>query len=174
MSSFEELAERCEQASGDDRTGLNAEIAAVVGWQRITPSQMGRGHRSKGGWIAPEDYSGRHSDGKPILDSLHGTVIHRDPPPFTASLDAAMTLVPDGLTIVLQWRFDWRAEVGYANVGNAVSGPLALCAAALRARAASCDGRPKGGDSTEIEAPFTTSAVPKGDAQNTLSNGIEP
>jgi hypothetical protein len=37
--------------------------------------------------------------------------------------------------------------------------------AELAAILASCDTRPKGGDSTQIEAPFTSGAVPEADAQ---------
>lgn len=59
---------------------------------------------------------------------------------YTASLDAALTLVPE------EYRFDtlttaygdWVAELGIhegvRGFGRAVTGPLALCAAALRAR----------------------------------------
>jgi hypothetical protein len=39
-----------------------------------------------------------------------------------------------------------------------------------RQRLASADTRPEGGDSTKIEAPFTSGAVPKADAQNTPSH----
>jgi hypothetical protein len=147
MSLFEELAERCEQATGPDRE-LDAAILAAV------------------------------NDG-------HGHVTF-ETPRYTASLDAAMTLVPEGAQVLLssinpekeavdgRWHSIAGDPEATEDTSSGVTPALALCAAALRARAASCDGRPKGGDSTEIEAPFTTSAVPKGDAQNTLSNGIEP
>lgn len=136
------LADRVEAATADDRTGLNNEVAAAVGWQRVTPSQMGRSHRSRGGWIAPDDYLGRQSDGRPILDSLHGTTIHRDPPAFIYSLDAAITLVPEGF----HGRLGWCKGAAYAELLSAgqvhgdttaaVTIPLAITAASLRALAA--------------------------------------
>jgi hypothetical protein len=57
---------------------------------------------------------------------------------YTASLDAAMTLVPDGQNFNLFWRAEEGA--GFAGVDGsstkAATPALALCAAALRARAA--------------------------------------
>ncbi len=93
MPDLQSLIERVEKASGPDRD-LNRAVARHFGWHRVEP----RFARSKhGGWIAPEDFIGTHSDGSPICDSLHGTDIHRDVPDFTASLDAVMALMPDGL-----------------------------------------------------------------------------
>jgi hypothetical protein len=68
-------------------------------------------------------------------------------PNYSASLDAAMTLVPEmnGQSAYPQIQRcaaeKWQAHLGYANKakgtsGNAVTAPLALCAAALRAHAA--------------------------------------
>lgn len=88
MTSTEELIAGLKKATGPSKE-IDRRIAAVMGWQRITPSQM---RKKYGGWIAPEDYIGRMSDGSPICDSLHGTTIHRDVPDYTASIDAAMTL----------------------------------------------------------------------------------
>ena len=122
--------------------GLSREVARAVGW-------INRGNSQKGEWFAPEDTR----DGKPLLDSLHGTDVHRDPPDFTRSLDAALTLVPKG--------FMWLARCGdpdgdatgnrkpYANVHPtstthnqawAATPALALCIAALKAKD-STDGR---------------------------------
>lgn len=59
------------------------------------------------------------------------------PPAYTASLDAAMTLVPEGcrLTHLGQAPWGrWNASVDSVN-GNAATDALALCAAALHARA---------------------------------------
>jgi hypothetical protein len=70
----------------------------------------------------------------------HGQIVV---PAYTASLDAAMTLVPEGewvelsgprkyLNIPLPVPNHWRAEAG--NIGWGATAPLALCTAALRAR----------------------------------------
>lgn len=59
-------------------------------------------------------------------------------PGYTASLDAAMMLVPEGMAIELAWNAARLADarVGWKRPGIAKSPALALCAAALRARAA--------------------------------------
>lgn len=77
-----------ENAKGPDRA-LDGHIAKQFGWHRVEPRFT---RNRKGGWIAPQDFIGLSSDGSPILDSLHGTDIHRDPPPLTRSLDAAVAL----------------------------------------------------------------------------------
>lgn len=141
-----ELADACERAKGADKA-LNREIALAAGWHRYTPSELSR---SNPGWIAPEDFAGETvgKDGRkrPILDSLHGTDIWREPRDFTGSLDAAMTLVPGGLHPGVSqniWHLHWHAWMGrqgrdgspddVANA-NAATPALAICAAALRAR----------------------------------------
>ena len=58
-------------------------------------------------------------------------------PHFTASIDAALTLVPEGM----QWSIKNQrspksvAQVGAFHEGSAATPALALCAAALRAHA---------------------------------------
>ena len=89
----EALIKRLEEASEGSRE-LNNLIAPVAGWHRVEPRHAGNKH---GAWIAPEDWLGRDSDGKPRLDSLHGTTMHREAPDFTRSLDAAMSLVRSAL-----------------------------------------------------------------------------
>jgi hypothetical protein len=105
------LAERCEQAAGPDRE-LDFAIAAGVGWP----------------------------------DSPN---LHQHARRYTESLDAAVTLVPEG------WRYDLtngdliskekpaaRLTPDFAGPcfnGYARTVPLALCIAALRARAAAHD-----------------------------------
>jgi hypothetical protein len=112
------LAERCEQAAGPDRE-LDAEIArflVLAGAEDIA--------RSRYGWSY-----------------------------FTASLDAAVTLVPVEMPRNLRpgewwwmletWPDECRASVHYENgdpaileeSAKAATPALALCAAALRARA---------------------------------------
>jgi hypothetical protein len=104
MNALLELAERCEQAAGDDATALihlEADIRAAL---MIDPESQQR--------------------------------------PFTSSLDAAMTLAPEGWAkyavdaddggciFELETDDDQKVEV------HARTWALALCAAALRARAA--------------------------------------
>lgn len=81
------LAERIE-ASPPSRE-LNRAVAKQWGWHRVEPRFASNKH---GAWIAPGDFLGVESSGRPRLDSLHGTEMHRDVPDFTTSLDAAKTL----------------------------------------------------------------------------------
>lgn len=107
------LADRCEAASGADKD-IDCWIENHLGLARFEPD---RPSPIGGGWLD-----------KRI-----------EPKPYTASLDAAMTLVPEG--------YDWivgRTNGGltiHAEVGNreqyfADTPALALCAASLRALAA--------------------------------------
>jgi membrane protein involved in colicin uptake len=69
--------------------------------------------------------------------------MYREVPPYTTSIDAAMTLVPDGMILrnytasrfvphTCEVAVDW-AHGGFIGHSDH-SLPLALCAAALRAR----------------------------------------
>lgn len=115
------LAARVEQAQGPDRE-LDAEIARAIGWKE---SLSGRWWKPPGG-----------DDWNFVL------------PPFTASLDAALTLVPEGWIFAVHSGDDRGPPVAYCvpNMGrlpwphwvddiNAATPALALTAAALRARA---------------------------------------
>lgn len=129
----EALAERIEQATEPSRE-LDAEIALAVGW---TYRLRGDGHC----WFPPNSkYPWEHE---------------MDAPPFTASIDAALTLVPEGLEwsvsfirdrvglpdeaiIYLKPFYEFEADDPEAMVicyGHTPS--LALCTAALRAASAS-------------------------------------
>jgi hypothetical protein len=119
MSKLLELAERCEKAEGPDRE-LDAEILDVLQnqswdwWEELDPKWWARGA------FTP-----------------------------TASLDAAMTLVPEGWRTAMvsepetdgkwHWRLgpkvDHRLYGRGGRDGFAITSPLALCAAALKARA---------------------------------------
>jgi len=64
-----------------------------------------------------------------------------DDPSYTASLDAAMTLVPEGLAMGFKMAPCQRAHAMLATIGEEWDGSgatpaLAICAVALRARAA--------------------------------------
>ena len=122
------LAERCEAATGGDRE-IDRAIGRIAGAAKEQPD---------GTWMT------YHEDG--YTHSIN-------PPAYTASLDAAMTLVPDG--------WDWAVGTGRKqhmtengkrpwawcapgqnfampqDLPLAATPALALCAASLRARALS-------------------------------------
>jgi hypothetical protein len=75
--------------AGETGRELDRAVARAVGWHRVEPRHT---RVKNGGWIAPEDFRGVMSSGAPILDSLHGTDIHRDVPSFTTSIDAQAAL----------------------------------------------------------------------------------
>jgi hypothetical protein len=141
MSTLLELAARCEAAMGADKA-LNREIALAVGWHRYSPTEIGK---SNPGWIAPEDFIGEYvgKDGRrtPKLDSMHGTSIWREPRDYLASIDAAMTLVPEGCwaegSLSSPASLEVHSLTVFAPLGRATAATpaLALTAAALRARA---------------------------------------
>ncbi len=130
-----DLAERCEKAQGVDRE-LDAEIALAVGVVRERDGDCFYGHKNFSVLVLERDYYA-HDGNAPELAHL------------TASLDAALSLVPEGWAwavyggareeIVataycvpnggrLPWP-DWVTDICAATPA------LALCAAALRALA---------------------------------------
>lgn len=125
------LAERCETATGPDRELDGAIYIAVL----IPAERAGRIDQNGGfvGWW-PKD--------GPYVGA-------REVPAYTASLDAALTLVPEGW----HWSADSR-RFGYVRGRGPQDGApdpegwargtatpaLALCAAALRALAAQAEG----------------------------------
>lgn len=123
---LEGLAERCEAATGPDRE-LDAEIGRSVGASPKRKNIHKRGH---------------YIDGQPVLSRIKDVY-----PPYTASLDAAMSLVPEGADYRIsrvQVREGVRAIVwGERNAGydaDAATPALALTAACLRARAIASSG----------------------------------
>lgn len=126
MTALTTLAARVEAASGADRD-LDAEIARAAGWDTVDGEQ----------WWSPADAAERRR--LKVSRWRHQPV---PLPAFTASLDAAMTLVPEGwrkmvddldrtpeaIVSTPEQRRSWDAA--------AATLPLALCAAALRALAA--------------------------------------
>lgn len=140
------VIERASSLTGPSREVDRLIQCSIGGWHRVTPSQARNKH---GAFIAPGDWIGRHGDGSPILDSLHGTTMHRDVPAVTASVDAAMSLAARALT---GWVFDeiaqdyatapdgyhafgWNVEMinGIRVQGQSQSLPIAICIATLRA-----------------------------------------
>lgn len=122
MSDWQKLADRCEHATGPDRE-LDVAIVEAFGWRR------------KGGFWSGEYWERRN-------ERLWFLQI----PKLTGSLDAAMSLVPEG------WRFAGSQTMRldfYAHLitreltdkgakahaeGHGDTLALAICAAALRAR----------------------------------------
>ena len=131
-----ELAERCEREEIPS-LALNAEIARAIGWTNVSLAQV---HREYPHAKAPRGCP-------PGQDCLTWV------PPFTSSLDAAVTLVPEGawrevngprrfLNIPTPVPNCWRCEITLwepkmrDHIGWAATEALAICAAALKARAA--------------------------------------
>jgi hypothetical protein len=114
-----ELAERCERAAGPDRE-IDMEIYRSL--DHAIEQSWPHWNKEQQDMVTPE---------------------------YTTSLDAALTLVPEGHDIKITQasgpgRSDWYGNCklrndwgdGICHKGNAASGALALCASALRARAA--------------------------------------
>lgn len=127
---LEELALRCEQASGPDR-GIDRDIALALSM-----------------YDNPEDLGCFKDVARAVVGGGGETW---EPSEYTASLDAAMTLVPDGWVVhsLGETRHMigglWLALLHPKHIGppfnqgapaSAASPALALCASALRARAA--------------------------------------
>lgn len=127
----EVLALRCEQATGPDRELDLAIWRGITGdpwrWHEGFPAQT----------VITWDQYGQNAPGNPIVTLEE----------LTASLDAALTLVPEGMRPSVGQNVHhgyWHAfvqsivdstphQLGVADSNT--SGALALCAAALRARA---------------------------------------
>lgn len=114
MSDIAALIERLETATVGSR-GFDYEIHCAIGWRDC----------DQGGWIRGTDCTGQGW------------------PDYTTSLDAALTLVPDGK----RWQAGWsprvlKNECGFAIIEyrdgktaeQAATPALALCIAALKAR----------------------------------------
>jgi hypothetical protein len=136
MSGLEEFALRCEQATGADRE-LDCAIAVGLGLAEVIEL------RGAPAWAT------RNSDGGLNIPGNAPDMLVKD---YTASLDAAMTLVPEGGD-GWGWAIRYYSELSRKAHGevwerdnadptegdyhrSAAAAPaLALCAAALRARA---------------------------------------
>ncbi len=134
----ERLAALCEGASGSDRE-LDCLIGVAIGQFFTEPNK---------GWPDRLDYYRRNVDGSV---SMPGHGFDQMVPAYTASLDAAMTLVPWGWLKEREYRFgleqdDWIEDRWCARFDQMCGGggtilavaatpALALCAASIRARA---------------------------------------
>jgi hypothetical protein len=116
------LAERCEQAVGPDRE-LDVAIARALDWKPLYRDDYSK-------WWPPAAVEDSRARKRSILH--HPT---QPLPKFTASLDDALTLVPE--------ECGWMVMNSAAKVGvwpsHGATPALAFCAAALRARAAAHD-----------------------------------
>lgn len=128
MSELLKLAERCEAATGPDRE-LDALIACHAPICRADYILSARPSQKRG-------MVTRYFD-----DGGHGTFVCEN---YTASLDAAMTLVPEGCASAigtmafvnetrLPWACIWTPQGEPTWRSDAATPALALCAAALRA-----------------------------------------
>jgi hypothetical protein len=124
-----ELAKECEEAEAG-RRDLDFQIRRALAGEPIEFETC---------WTAQQAVRWANGDSSD----------ERKTPVYTASLDAALTLVPKGHDIKITQasgpgRSDWYGNCklrndwggGICHKGNAASGALALCASALRARAA--------------------------------------
>lgn len=131
MTDLIELAERCEQASGSDRE-LDVLIGVAVDF-RI--GKMSLRERFEVCGLA---------DTVDAAANFHGDILRTGLPAFTTSIDAAMSLVPEGWRIiqVSHTRSDEPVVVTVATPfalqhksGRGPDWPRAILAAALRAKA---------------------------------------
>ena len=127
---FEALALRCEQATGPDR-----ELDAAI-WLLCVPGA------TRMQWSYVHIATERTCEIDETRDASGKLIIV---PTYSASLDAALTLVPDGHASAvgtmafkdsdkLPWATYWTPQ-GWPYSTEAATPALALCAAALRARA---------------------------------------
>lgn len=119
------LAKELEVGCGHSKA-LDRKIARLAGWHRVEPRLAKTRH---GAWISPDDFLGVYSTGEPILDSLHGTEMHREVPPYTASLDAVCMLI-SRLSPGAEWELTNLYGVSRAGVGlNSPSPAYGSCEA---------------------------------------------
>lgn len=131
-----ELAERVEKADGPDR-GLDALIAIALDPERqvIVDHEPGRFPRKAIYGPVTKLVPMAEANGEDAADYINA-------PRYTASLDAAMTLVPEGHNWAVEHSTDgdgaWCYDKNVNNTGPSLAATpaLALTAAALRARAA--------------------------------------
>ena len=144
MIDVDKLIERLEKATGPDRE-LDADIARAIGWSQIEGDEVGHWDT----WSIPSVWVGTGQD---RWLSPDGQKFDFMPHTFTASVDEALSLVPEGAV--------WHLMTDCGNLNRTKVGPqgnprasiyraderslfiqadaatpaLALCIACLRAR----------------------------------------
>lgn len=129
MTDHNELAARIERAEGPELRELDLEIATELD---LAPE----GYERAVVWDKVQFYWWNKSD----LRANYWA-----PPEFTASIDAAMQLIPEGWYTFLMYtdrhsgscRWELRKRACDRAESRAATPALALCAAAIRARSAS-------------------------------------
>ena len=121
---FEALAQRCEQATGMDRR-LDAEIDCLARFPDLRPAEL-------------DDHKEYQRGFPPSAGNIWCPTGFLLAPSYTYSVDAALTLVPDGYVVNLGndepiWAQVW-IDNDPTSRGGGTTMALALCAAALRAR----------------------------------------
>lgn len=124
MTDLSGLIARVEKASGPDRE-LGFEILLSCGWRRTC---VGFFCGPIYHWSSPDGSLSYSEDGMPCP---------------TRSIDAALTLLPEGLSVKMGndygpcWAGIWiKTNCNFSEFGRAATLPLALLAAILRARQA--------------------------------------
>lgn len=143
VSALLALADRVEGATGADR-----ELDGSIGWAIGRFDHFRHGFDTTVSFYRIDDYSRAEIH---VVGPKGGRVIYTDSdlPAYSASLDAAMGLVPEGDSFTVGQNVHhkhWVASVNYlgedgaphsrSNSYSSASPALALTAAALRARAA--------------------------------------
>lgn len=132
MGEIELLAERVEGLGGPDRE-VDVLIALAIDWGHpASPCTLRHLHKALGASLA-----------ELVRDAESPQMITSQLPRFTASIDSALSLVPEGHQCSIgNSPIAWWAHVGPLNDPNSdetaytgATPALALCAAALRARA---------------------------------------
>lgn len=130
------LASRCESATGPDRE-LDAAIQLGIGYTLQRPAEPSR-YPDRARWHDPDGV---------CLQWMEGDRCAPYPRDFTASIDAAMSLVPEGWfwraghsTLYDGWAGTNRVHPDHCDrqdetFAHGKTPALALCAASLRARA---------------------------------------
>lgn len=118
------LIQRLEQLTGPDRE-VDAEISCLVKFKDLRPSR-------------PDDFAGKYGYHPGDLKCKDGFIQSCC---YTALIDAALTLVPDGWSFglwgkreVIDCELFLRNTNTVVSVHDAVSEPIAICIAALKAR----------------------------------------
>jgi hypothetical protein len=171
MKGVEGAAYAARGSAGDDLVGLIAKLEAAVGPDRELDADIlwltDKRRAERVYWNAATGLPKPLPDWPRPLSGLGPVAVVNYAPAYTSSLDAALTLVPDGF----QWQvrsmpteedFDYSAQVNWTpNLhDHAASPPIALCVAAFRARLAEHPQVRKAREAQPSQAPSQESVKP--------------